>query len=121
MCSCQKTGMDVTSLVEGVAAIAGSAVIGSYALGVPIMDLATSISGAAGAGLGYTAGKFAQSSLGEDSVFAKVAPVAGAILVPAVASQTFDSSVVILGLGAVAGAYVGMMVYAMVAPTTTTA
>lgn len=113
--------MNASVLVESVSAVAGSALIGSYALGVPAMDLATSVSGAAGAGLGYAAGKFAQGSLDSTGTLFKIAPIVGAVLVPAVASQTFDSSVVILGLGAVAGAYVGMMVYGMMAPSTTTA
>lgn len=97
-------------LVSSVSAVAGSALIGSYAIGAPAMDLATSVSGAAGAGLGYAAGSFLAGSL-SNSTLVMLAPVAGAIAVPAVASGTLDQAVVILGVGAVVGAYVGKMVY----------
>jgi hypothetical protein len=50
-----------------------------------------------------------------------LAPVAGAIAVPAIASGTLDQAVVILGVGAVAGAYAGSMLYSkyMAAPAPT--
>jgi hypothetical protein len=104
-----------TMLVPLLGALGGSAVAGSYVSGAPVMDLVTSVSGAAGAAAGYVAGKYianmmhspqAQSGTGTAGALHKALPFIGAVVTPGLASGAWDKETVVLGAGAYAGAMV---------------
>lgn len=100
--------MEVT-LIHAAAALAGSAAVGTLVTGVPVSMLATSVSGAAGAALGFTAGAYIgvqEPSWPGSSYYS----LAGALAVPALASGAFDTEVLALA----AGAYAGAMLYDMI-------
>ncbi len=100
--------MEVT-LIHAAVALAGSAAVGTLVTGVPVAMLATSVSGAAGAALGFTAGAY----LGvQESTWpgAQYYSLVGALAVPALASGAFDTEVIALA----AGAYGAAMLYDMI-------
>jgi hypothetical protein len=99
--------MEVT-LIHGVAALAGAAGVGTFVTGVPPTMLATSVSGAAGAALGFVAGSYVGAQY-STSPGAAYYGLLGAGAVPALASGAFDTEVIALA----AGAYLGAMLYDM--------
>lgn len=80
---------------------AGAIAVGAILTGAPIMDLATSVSGAAGAAIGFAAGKVLESQMPSD--YAMAFPVAGAILVPGLAGGVWDVQLLAIAGGAVVG------------------
>lgn len=95
--------------MHAVAAWAGATAAGAIMSGAPVMDVATAMSGAAGAALGHTAGRIVSMNMA-DSSYAMLLPIAGAIAVPGLAGGIWDAQVVVIGLGAVAGC----MIYSQV-------
>lgn len=99
--------MEVT-LIHAAAALGGAALVGTLVTGVPVSLLATSVSGAAGAAIGFTAGAYAGNA---EPAWPGAAYYAllGAVAVPALAAGALDVEVIALA----AGAYGGAMAYDM--------
>lgn len=87
-------------LISVGAGYVGAIAVGALITGAPIMDIATSVSGAAGAAGGFAVGKFLQQKKPSD--YAVAYPIAGAILVPGLAGGVWDVSLIAISGGAVA-------------------
>ena len=94
--------------MEFAAALGGSTAAIYFVAGVEPMDAVTSFSGALGAAAGYSAGSYLASSQA-DSQYAYLYPMAGAVLVPGLASGAWDMNTFVLGAGAIAGCKVYKM------------
>lgn len=101
---------------KGAGAWLGATAAGSFSSGAPLMDVATAISGGAGGALGYMAGSYLSTDATVDKKLSKAAqylPLAGAILVPGLASGMWDKNTILIGVGA----FVGGMLGAAISPT----
>ncbi len=107
--------MEVT-LIHAAAALGGAAVVGTFVTGVPVSMLATSVSGAAGAALGFTAGAYIGSEYPAWPGSAYYS-LLGAAAVPALASGAFDTEVIALAAGAYGAAMLYDMLMAKKAPS----
>lgn len=100
-------------LYEGLGAWAGATALGSYASGAPFLDVATSVSGAAGGALGYLLGSyiFTKNPMSVDDKIpdklARFLPLLGAFLIPGLASGEWDKNTLLIGVGAFAGGMIG--------------
>lgn len=87
----------------------GSALGGSFAVGEPVMAVATSLQGSVGVTLGYAVGQYVQPLLeGKDdsktaSTLAPYLPWIGAAVVPLVAGGVVDRGLIGLLIGAKIG------------------
>ena len=91
----------VVPLVVFGGAFVGAAVFGSGATGSPFIDVATSVSGAVGAAVGFTAGRM----IGGDGWSKDVAPIALSFLVPGIVGGQFDGVVATIAVGACVGGF----------------
>lgn len=82
-------------------AFLGAAVFGSAASGAPFLDVATSVSGAVGAAVGYTAGRL----VGGEGWSKDVAPIALSFLVPGLVGGRFDGVTATIAVGACVGGF----------------
>lgn len=93
-----------TAIEFAAADIAGSAVV-AYMYGAPFTDVALSLSGGAGAALGYTLGNYLAPQISSKPSIQMAVAVAGAAAVPGVIGGAFDAELLVLAAGAAAGCY----------------
>lgn len=85
-------------------AFVGASVAGMFVSGAPLMDVMTSVSGGAGAAIGWTVGSYLQGNAMIPESLQPLMPMALAGLVPAVASGQYDMMIAVFAGGAWAGA-----------------
>lgn len=87
-------------------ALVGASAAGMFVSGAPFIDVMTSVSGGAGAAIGYAVGTYLEGNTMIPESLRPMMPLALAGLVPAVASGQYDMMIAVFAGGAWAGAYV---------------
>jgi len=85
-------------------AFVGASAAGMFVTRAPIMDVMTSVSGGAGAAIGWAVGSYLQGNAMIPESLQPLMPMALAGLVPAVASGQYDMMIAVFAGGAWAGA-----------------
>lgn len=95
------TSIDIKSIGG---ALVGASAAGMLVSGAPFIDVMTSVSGGAGAAIGWAVGTYLQDNTMVPESLRPLMPLALAGLVPAVASGQYDMMIAVFAGGAWAGA-----------------
>lgn len=104
--------MSMTDIAISIAAAdVGAAGVISFLQGQSFTDVALSLNGGLGAGLGYTVGMIVAPKISQSAAVNIAVPFAGAAAVPGLVGGQWDADVLLLAAGAVAGTYLVQMIY----------